>query len=284
MLLQILVSGFFLGGIYALMACGLSLILGVMRIVNLTHGCFFTLGAYILFSFILRANVNPFIGMFFTIIVLFFIGSILEWLIIKRIKYSEINMMVLTLALAIAGEEFIRIAWGPKYLHIPPLIEGEFRLGHIYMSNQRILACFIGLFMLFLLMLFLKKTKTGKAIRMVQQIPETAALMGINVRTISMVVFGLGVVLAGAAGSLWAPMYIIYPAMGWTPLLISFAIVILGGMGSLGGSILGGFLFGFATLLTSMYISSGLVNVIPFITLFIVLLIRPTGFFGKDIF
>lgn len=284
MLLQILVSGFLLGGIYALMASGLSLILGVMRIVNLTHGMFFTLGAYIVFTFIVKLSVNPIISIFFTIIILFFIGCILEWLIIKRIKYSEINMMVLTLALAIAGEEFIRITWGPKYLQIPPLVEGEIRIGYLYMPNQRILACFIGLFLLFLLMIFLKKTRTGKAIRMVQQIPETAALMGINVRGISMVVFGLGVVLTGAAGSLWAPMYIIYPAMGWTPLLISFAIVILGGMGSLGGSILGGFLFGFATLLTSMYISSGLVNVIPFLTLFIVLLIRPSGFFGKDIF
>jgi branched-chain amino acid transport system permease protein len=118
---------------------------------------------------------------------------------------------------------------------------------------------------------------------MVQQDSEMAMILGINVDLISMVVYGLGAALAAAAGCLLAPLYLIFPHMGWTPLLVSFAIVILGGMGSIVGTVVGGLLFGLTMLLTSYYIASGMVNVVPFLAIIVVLLIRPRGIFGKAI-
>ena len=157
-------------------------------------------------------------------------------------------------------------------------------MGQLFLDYQRMLAFGIGMAIIIGLVIALKKTKLGKATRMVQQNYEMAMLLGINVNFVSMFVYGLGVGLAALAGCLLAPLYLIFPAMGWTPLLMSFAIVILGGMGSIMGTVIGGFLFGLTTLLTSYYISSGMVNVVPFLAMIITLLIRPGGFFGKEIF
>lgn len=284
MLIQIILSGLLLGGIYALMGMGLSLTLGVMRLVNISHGVFFTLGSFIIYSLVVQAKLNPFLGLFVTFIIVFFVGMICEWVLLRPIRASEMNVMILTLALAILGEQCIRLGWGIMYRSAPPFLRGELQIGKIFLNGQRLLAFTIGMTMISFLAVALKKTKVGLATRMVQQDSEMAMLLGINVNYISMVVYGLGAALAAAAGSLLAPLYLIFPAMGWTPLLISFAIVILGGMGSVIGTVLGGFLFGLTTLLTSYFIASGMVNVVPFLAIIIMLLIRPSGFFGKDLF
>jgi branched-chain amino acid transport system permease protein len=284
MVWQILLSGLLLGGIYALMGLGLSLTLGVMRIVNLAHGVFYALGSFVIYSFIVQAKVNPFIALFFTFIIIFFIGIVVERILIKPVRESEMNVMIVTFAFAIFAEQCIRLGWGVMYRSTPPFFKGELNINHIFLDYQRILAFAIGITIIIGLVIALKKTKLGKATRMVQQNYEMAMLLGINVHLISMLVYGLGAAFAALAGCLLAPLYLIFPAMGWTPLLMSFAIVILGGMGSITGTVIGGFLFGLTTLMTSYYISSGMVNVVPFLAMVITLLIRPGGFLGKEIF
>lgn len=281
--MQILASGLLLGGIYALMGLGLSLTLGVMRIVNLAHGVFYTLGSFVMYSFMVQAKVNPFVALFFTFIIIFFVGILIERVMLRPIRESEMNIMIVTFAFAIFAEQCIRLGWGVMYRSTPPFLKGELKLGQVFLDYQRILAFAIGMAIIIGLVVALKKTKLGKATRMVQQDYQMAMLLGINVNSISMLVYGIGVGLAALAGCLLAPLYLIFPAMGWTPLGISFAIVILGGMGSILGTVIGGFLFGLTTLLTSYYISSGMVNVVPFLAMIITLLIRPRGLLGKEI-
>lgn len=281
---QILISGMLLGGIYALMAVGLSLTLGVMRLINLSHGAFYTLGSFLVYSLSVQANVNPVLAIFLTFIIVFFVGAVIEKILIHPIKESEMNVMIVTFSFAIFTEQCIRLGWGVMFRSTPALFKTGLQIGKLLLDYQRLLAFTVALATIILLVLVLKKTKLGKATRMVQQDYEMAMILGINVNFIFMGVFGLGAALAAAAGCLLAPLYLIFPAMGWTPLLTSFAIVTLGGMGSIVGTVIGGFLFGLSTLATSYYISSGMVNVVPFVVMVITLLIRPAGIFGKDIF
>jgi branched-chain amino acid transport system permease protein len=259
MLAQVILSGFLLGGTYALMAVGLSLTLGVMHIINLAHGLFYTLGSFIIYTLVVQPKVNSFLALILTFIVVFLVGLIIERILIRPIRDSHLNVMIATFALAIFGEQCIHLGWGVKYLSAPPFIKGEFQIGQVILDYQRLLSFAIGMALVAILAIVLKKTKLGKATRMVQQDREMAMV-------------------------LLAPLYLIFPAMGWNPLLISFAIVILGGMGSIGGTVIGGILFGLITLLTSYFISSGMVNVVPFLAIIATLLIRPSGFFGKSIF
>jgi branched-chain amino acid transport system permease protein len=283
MLMQVILSGLLLGGIYALMAVGLSLTMGVMEIINLAHGVFYALGSFVIFSLITQAKINPFLALFITFVIIFFVGMICERLLVRPIRDSHMHVMIVTFSLAIFAEQCIHIGWGVLYLSIPPFIKGELKIGQVFLDYQRLLSFLIGMATIVVLAIALKKTKLGKATRMVQQDSEMAMILGINVDLISMVVYGLGAALAAAAGCLLAPLYLIFPAMGWTPLLVSFAIVILGGMGSIVGTVVGGLLFGLTMLLTSYYIASGMVNVVPFLAIIVVLLIRPRGIFGKAI-
>lgn len=284
MVLQIILSGLMLGGIYALMSVGLSLTLGVMRIVNLSHGAFYTLGSFMIYSLVVNAQINSFLGFLITFVAVFLVGMVTERVLLRPIRESEMNIMIVTFAFAIFAEQIFRLIWGVLFRSTPPVFKGELQIGSIFLDYQRLLSFAIGMIVIILLALVLKKTKIGKATRMVQQDYEMAMLMGINVNSISMMVYGLGAALAASAGCLLAPLYLIFPAMGWTPLLTSFAIVILGGMGSIIGTVAGGFLFGLSTLLTSYYLSSGMVNVVPYLAIIATLIIRPSGFFGKDIF
>ncbi len=284
MLMQVLLSGILLGGIYALMAMGLALTLGVMRIVNLAHGIFYTLGSFILFSFMVQAKMNPFLALALIFVIVFLTGMLCERFLVRPIRDSHMNVMLMTFALAIFAEQCIHLGWGVLYRSPPTFVKGELQLGSIFLDYQRILSFLIGMTLIFILIFALKKTTLGKATRMVQQDSEMAMLLGINVNLISMVVFAVGAALSATAGCLLAPLYLVFPAMGWTPLLISFAIVTLGGMGSMLGTVVGGFLFGLTSLLTSYFISSGMINVVPFMAIIITLIVRPTGFFGKEIF
>lgn len=266
------------------MAIGLSLTLGVMRIFNLAHGVFYTLGSYIIYSLVVQTKMNSILALFLTFVIVFFVGIVTERILIRPIRESTMNIMILTFALAIFIEQCIRLGWGGRYRVTPPFLKGALQIDQVFIDYQRLLAFIIGSAVIIGLAVALKKTKLGKATRMVQQDYEMAMLLGINVNLISMIVYGLGAALAATAGFLLSPLYLILPAMGWTPLLMSFAIVILGGMGSIMGTVIGGFLFGLTTLMTSYYISSGMINVVPFLAMILTLIIRPGGFFGKEIF
>jgi branched-chain amino acid transport system permease protein len=281
-IIQVIVSGLIVGGLYAVVATGLSLTWGVMNIVNVSHGAFYMIGSFITYSLYMKLGVNPFLSFLLTLLVIFAVGLVAERTLIHPVRKSGENVVLITFALAIFLEEVARITWGLIYRTTAPYFKGTINIFGIILDWQRVGTFCIGILVLIVFNMFLKKTKIGKATRMVEQDEEVAMLLGINVDRIYLITFAIGACLAASAGSLLAPLYLIYPSMGWTPLLFSFSIVVLGGMGSMKGTIYAGFLFGVISLLTTYLISSGWVNVIPFTILVLVLLVKPSGLFGRE--
>ena len=284
-IIELISSGIVVGGLYSLTAVGLTLILGVMRVINLAHGSFFMLGCFASYFMLTKANLNPILVLVLSGWVVFMIAVSIEWLVIRRTKTDLMRVSVATFSVALFLEEAVRIKWGKIYRTIPSYIKGtlDFYDG-IAFDNQRLVASLLSILIMIGLVLYLKKGRFGRAIRMVQQDKEMASLLGINVEMINLTVFGVAGALASAAATLLSPLYMIYPSMGWPPLLKCFAIVILGGMGSVGGTIFASFIFGIVEIGTAFFFGSQWAYAAVFLILIIILMIRPRGIFGKDIF
>jgi branched-chain amino acid transport system permease protein len=282
--IEIFIAGIVVGGLYSLTAVGMTLILGVMRVINLAHGSFYMLGSFATYFILVQAKWNPILAIALTILIVFIIAICIEKLVIRETKFDLMRVSVATFSLAMLLEEAIRIKWGKVYRTIPAYIKGTTSYYGITFDNQRLVASIIAVLVITGLVLYIKKGRFGRAIRMVQQDNEMASLLGINVDAVNIMVFGVGAGLAAAAASLLAPLYMIYPSMGWPPLLKCFAIVILGGMGSVGGTIFASFIFGVVEVGTAFFYGSQWAYAAVFLIMIIILLIRPKGIFGKDIF
>jgi len=283
-IIEIFISGIVVGGLYSFTAVGMTLILGVMRVINLAHGSFYMVGCFATYFILVQAKLNPILGLFLTILIVFILALFVEKLIVRNTKTDLMRVSVATFSLAMLSEEAIRIKWGKVYRTIPTFIPGTTSYYGITFDNQRLVASITAVLVITGLVLYIKKGRFGRAIRMVQQDTEMASLLGINVDVVNIMVFGIGAALAGAAAGLLAPLYMIYPSMGWPPLLKCFAIVILGGMGSVGGTIFASFIFGVVEVGTAFFYGSQWAYAAVFLIMIIILLIRPKGILGKDIF
>lgn len=282
-ILQILLNGVVIGGLYALAAIGLTTILGVMRITFLAHGAFYMLGALFAYKLVTGLGLSFFPAAILAAGGIFLLGVVVERYTIRLMRHDELRVMILTLSLAFIAEEVVKLLWGPQYKNMPPYLMGNISLGGIGLEKQRLMAFFVSVVLVIAFLLFLKKTRMGKAIRMVAQDSRAAMLLGINVDRIHAVTFGLGVAMAASAAILLSPIYLVYPSMGWTPLMRSFAIVILGGMGSIGGTIAAGIIFGIIEMLTGYFLSPTLVTINIFLVLILVILFKPAGLFGAKV-
>lgn len=282
-ILQILLNGVVIGGLYALTAIGLTTILGVMRITFLAHGAFYMLGAIFTYKLVTGLGLNFFPAALLAAGGIYVLGVLVEKFTIRPMRHDELKVMILTLSLAFIAEEVAKILWGPQYKNMPPYLMGNISLGGIGLEKQRLLAFVVAVVLVTAFLVFLKKTRMGKAIRMVAQDERAAMLLGINVDRIHAVTFGIGVALAASAAILLSPIYLIYPSMGWTPLMRSFAIVILGGMGSIEGTIAAGVIFGIIEMLTGYFLSPTLVTINIFLVLILVILFKPAGLFGTRV-
>jgi len=242
------------------------------------------LGCFATYFMLTKANLSPILVLFLSALVVFTIAISFEKLVIRRTKTDLMRVSVATFSVALFLEEAVRIKWGKIYRTIPSYIKGTFDFHGIVFDNQRLVAFFFSVLIIIGLVLCIKKGRFGRAIRMVQQDKEMASLLGINVELVDLVVFGVAGMLASAAATLLSPLYMIYPSMGWPPLLKSFAIVILGGMGSVGGTIFASFIFGIVEIATAFFFGSQWAYGVVFLIIIIILLIRPKGIFGKDIF
>ena len=283
-IIAVVSAGIIVGGLYSLTALGLTLILGVMRIINLAHGSFFMLGCFSCYFIVTWITINPVWIFLLTTAILFGIALAIERLVVRHTKGDLMRISVGTFSVAVFLEEAMRIKWGKIYRSVPPSFAGTTDVFGVTFDNQRLVAFLVSVLIIIGLILYIKRGKFGRAIRMVQQDNEMAGLLGINVNLVNVIVFGIAGALAGAAASLLTPLYMIYPAMGWPPLLKSFAIVILGGMGSIGGTIIASFIFGIVEIGTSFFIGSQWAYAAVFVMLIVILLVRPRGIFGKDIF
>jgi len=282
-LLQHLIYGIIAGAMYVLMAVGFSLVWGIMGLLNFSHGEFYMLGGYATYYLFTFFNINPFVSVFLAIAILFLFGSIIFstaiFPIIKKPNWHN-NAIILTLGIGICLQNIALLVFGERYKGMPGFFEATLRFWGVVIGADRLMILLIGLTLILALLVFVKKTTTGLSIQALSQDKNAALLMGIHIKRVYTVTFGVSVALAGAAGGLLAPLYFIYPTVGFTPILMAFAVVILGGLGSVKGAIYAGFLTGIIESFTILFLSAVWKDIIIFSLIIIILTLKPAGLFG----
>ena len=282
--LQALISGILVGGVYALIGIGLTIIFGVMRVINFAHGDLLMLGMYLSWIVFTRWGVDPYVSILLVAPVLFVWGAFLQKAFINRVLGAlPQNQILLTIGLGLVMSNAMLLIFTSDYrILTTSYSSSSFFVGGISLSTSLVYSFLVTAVITAALAWFLIRTDTGQAIRATAQDREAAQLMGINVSLMSVVAFGIGSALAGTAGSLIAPTYYIYPQVGSVFTLKAFVIVVLGGMGSILGATLGGLLIGATESLSAVYVASGLKELVVFVLFLAFLLFKPEGIFGKS--
>jgi branched-chain amino acid transport system permease protein len=280
--IQSVVSGVLTGSLYAMIGVGLTVVFGVMRIINLAHGDLVMLGMYGAFWGLALWKVDPFVSILLWVPLLFLGGMLVYRFLLKAIiPGGELNTLLYTAGLSLLIANLALFVWSGDYRTIKLRYAlSPMRPFGIAVPVPLALAFGLAILITAGLYLFLARTDLGRAIRATSQNPEAAALMGVNVERISMVTFGLGSALAGAAGVLLAPSLYLYPTVGEILIVKCFVIVVLGGLGSVVGAISGGVLLGVVESLGAVYVSVAYKDAIGFVLFMLVLLFRPSGLFG----
>lgn len=281
-LLQTLVLGLLLGGVYAVAANGLSLIFGVMRVINIAHGSFLILGAFITYWLWDLFGIDPLLGALVTTAIVFVIGWAVYGLAVAPIRTAPMAATVLlTFGLALMVEGVMGEVWGNNSTAIRPSYADEsFIIGGLFLPKAQVYGGVIAVAVLLLLWLVLTKTWLGRAIRASATNPASAELVGIKVASVAALVFAVGISAAGIAGAITGVLYPFVPGSHYQWIARLLAIVVLGGLGSLTGAVLGALIFGVAETLTAAYGSPAWATAVPYAILFAVLLIRPQGLLG----
>ena len=283
---QVLILGLVLGGVYALMASGLTLVFGVMRIVNIAHSAFIILAAYIAYWGFKLYGIDPMLSIFINMPLLFILSIILHKLLFPRIaespRYVEMTVLM-TFALALILEGTMGVFFTGIYRSANPSYTTQaFIFGPYYLPLGQFYATLLSVVLLLLLLLFLRFTRTGRAIRATMQNRTAAQIVGVNVERISTLSFGIGIALAGASGSLMSFLFTFFPAKHWQWVAMLLALIVLGGMGSLMGAITGALLLAVAAAYVSHFFGPTWSPITFFLALFLILLVRPQGLFGKQ--
>ena len=282
--LQSLISGVLIGGVYALIGIGLTIIFGVMRVINFAHGDILMLGMYLTYNLFTKLGIDPYVSVLICIPVMFLYGGLLQKIFINRMLGAlPQNQILLTIGLGLIMSNTIMLVYTSDYkILTTSYSSSSFSLAGISISEPLAISFLITAAITALLYWFLMMTDTGQAIRATAQDREAAQLMGINVRWMSILAFGMGSALAATAGALISPTYYIFPQVGGTFTLKAFVITVLGGMGSIVGATLGGIIIGVAESLGAVYISSGWKDVVVYVLFILVLLFKPSGLMGKS--
>ena len=283
LLFQQLFNGVMLGSTYAIVALGLTLVYGILQIPNFAHGHMYMLGAYVCFFLITVFGLGYWPALVATAILLAVAGIVLERLAYSPLrKQPHISSFISALGALIVLENGVIALWGPQGQRIPNPYPGIIEVFGITMSQQRLLVIAAAVVMILLLQLFIKKTTLGSTIEAVAQNQEGAKLVGINVKLVSSLTFAISTGLAAIAACLVAPIFMISPSMGAMLGMKAFVIVILGGLGSVPGAIVGGLILGLIEALGGGYLSAAYKDVFAFGALVLILAIKPTGLFGKE--
>lgn len=282
-LLQHLVNALILGSTYALLGIGLTLIFGIMRVVNFTHGELYALGAYAVFFLEVSLGVNFFLALVLAVIVGCAVGAVIEFVLLRPLMGADIDTTMLVMIGAwIVMQNTELLYWGGVSKAVmTPFPDEPLQVGPVFVSWLRLFVLVVALILIGATYGLINRTKLGKAMRATFQDRDTAALMGVNIKGIYTATFAIGSGLAAAAGALLGPVFLVTPSMGDLASLKAFAIVILGGLGNITGATLGGFILAFVEEIGAGYISSGYRDAMGFLIIIIVLLFKPTGLFAR---
>jgi branched-chain amino acid transport system permease protein len=277
-IIQLLVTG----GVYALLALGFSLIFGVARMINLAHTAFFMLAAYGMFFCSYQLGLDPILSIILSIVVTTLVAVASYKVFIDRIREHQVTVLLITIALAMVFQELMLLAFGAHFRAAPALIPGYLEVLGVRITNQQLLSVGIVLVVLVCVWALLLRTKLGLAIRATAQDAEIANLMGISVSRVLLITMGIAAALAAVSGVVVAPLWVVYPYMWLSPLVMVMAIVTLGGLGSIKGSVIGAFIIALVETLVVFLVPAGAFLKLAFalLAMVIILVVRPEGLFG----
>jgi branched-chain amino acid transport system permease protein len=282
---QGLVSGVLFGGVYSLMAVGLTLIFGVMRVINFAHGDMMVWGMYLAWLLATRLGIEPALGFTICAGVLFLLGVAVQRNLVDRLGDAPHEMQILLLlGVALVLENLALMVFGPDPQRVrSPLALWTLWIGPVFVDMARLVAFVVALALTCALWIFLRRTDLGRTMRATADNPYGALVVGTNVRRVYAAAFGIGAACVGAAGALVSPILPFSPSVGLSASVASFNIVIIGGMGSLPGAFAGGLLVSVAESLGAVFLSPSMKELVSFGLLIVILLFRPTGLFGRRV-
>jgi len=280
--LQLIIQGLLLGGIYGLIAMGLSLIFGVMGIINFAHGQMMVMAMYVSYWIFVLLGIDPYLSLVIVAAVIFVLGYLIQSTVVNRIlDYPEAMQVLPLVSMGLILENLALLLWGPDHRSPQTALSlAALWIGPVMIDVSRLIAFVLAICITALIFVFLKKTDIGKCIRAASDNRTGAILVGINVNRIYNVSFAIGAATTAAAGVLLLPIMPISPYMGHDFTLIAFIVVILGGMGNLLGALVGGVILGVAESASTLFLPATLKHVVSFSILIIIMLFRPQGIFG----
>jgi len=281
-LVQIIILGLLLGGVYALMASGLTLIFGVMHIINVAQGAFLVLAALITWELWKTTGIDPLVTMIVTTPLMFVGGYVVYKLLLERLRDSSPSMTVLlTFGLALVIEGGMGVVTRNVFRSVTPsYFNSSYNIGPLFLPKPQVYGCLAALAVLGLLYFALTHTWMGRAIRASSQNLDAAQLVGVSATSVAALTFALGASTAGVGGSILSVLFAFFPASHYLWISRLLGIIVLGGMGSLPGAFVGAILLGIAETVTASYISLRWATVVFYLVIMVVLLVRPQGLFG----
>ena len=278
---QILVNGLTSGAFYVLMALGFTLIFGILRLVNFAHGEFYMLGAFVVYHLYGRLGVNFFLALAASAVTVGLLGAVVERVVFAPLRARELSMLMSALGLQIALQGVMAVGEGVEGLSLPAPVTGVYRSSWVSFPYERLLVVAVALVVLAGFYVFIRWSKVGQALRAVAQDGEAALMQGIPVNRVYTTAFAIGCALAAIAGGVIAPVFSLHVYMGQAAILKAFVVVILGGLGSIPGAVVGGLLLGFAESVFASLFGGLVSDMLGFLMIMVILLWRPFGLLGR---
>ena len=280
-MLEILIFGAVTSAIYAMLAVGFTLIFGVARILNLAHGSFYALGAYGAYVLTTIFKVPLLLAAPLVVLGVALFGMVVERVLIRPMRKSQLAVLMISLAVSLVVEQALFLIFGSEYRNVPSFIDQKYVIGGVDVAGQRLLTLLVAVVSIGGLYLFIQRTRLGSAILAISQDPEAAQYMGIPSDRIFGVVMAMSAGLAALAGIMAGPFLSVQPSMHLLPIVKAFAIVVVGGLGSIPGSIVAALMLGYAETLVAYGISTSWTEIVSVAATLLMLVLRPAGFFGK---
>lgn len=281
-IIQQIINGLAIGGVYVLIALGLTTVFGILGIAHFAHGSVSMFGGYLTYFFVVTHGVPLALAIVIALLVGLILGMVIEFLAYRPVRNaSHINAFIVALGLTMMVEGLNLEFFGHEQIVIPTNATRVFNIGGVTIPELRLYVILAAAILIAAMTLFVERTKTGQAIRAVAENRDAAILMGVNVKTIPLIVFSISTALGVAAGVMVGSLFAIAPGIGENLVIKGFAVLILGGLGSIPGAIVGGLVLGVTEALAAGFISSAYKDVIAFVVMILVLLVRPEGLMGK---